>query len=427
MFLTEKQYINVDPNIASTLWFSSRCSTRIWNNLVEHRAESLKVKSPCGYGVQKKLLPFWKTEDKRLKEPSSQQLQEVVKEFHGAIKSFFEKRKNGDKECRAPSFRKSSTFYPQHFPQRYNSFEIEGLTLKFAFGKNRKDWLSIRLREADYSDVKTVRLCYDDLKKQFYVCLHREVPEVEQKKEGLKLYFDPGCKTTLTGIGTDGKIYEYDINPLRKINMSTYKLIDTLMSERDTKVKRSIRWRRINKRIAKLWRKLKYRTQAYLHTLANRIFASHPNLSEIHVGDWNKKETLADTASKFVNKKINRAVQNNNPVKMLVEFLSYKGKLKHGVCVKEFDERGTTRTCSQCNHKHADGISPKVRLFKCESCGFESPRDWQSGLNFIRKYESAVWIGLDGNYPSSSVQKALSPFSLKVQRTVRTLQFAQAS
>lgn len=427
MFLTEKQYINVDSKSASMMWFSSRCSTRTWNRLVEHRANALKAKEPCGYGVQKKLLPKWKKEDERLKQPSSQQIQEVVKEFHGGIKSFFEKRKNGDRDCKPPSFRKSSQFYPQHFPQRYNSFEIEGTTLKIAFGKNRDTWLSIQLRDTNYSEVKTVRLCFDGLKKQFYVCLHREVQEVDPKKDGFRLYFDPGCKTTLTGIGSDGKIYEYDINPLRKVNMSTYKLIDRLMSERDVKVKNSFRWRRLNKRIGKLWRKIRYRTQAYLHTLANRIFASHPNLSEIHVGDWDKQSTLADTPSKFANKRINRAVQNNNPVRMLVDFLSYKGKLRHGVCVKDFDERGTTRTCSQCDHVHTDGVSPVVRLFNCESCDFQYPRDWQSGLNFIRRFEPAVWNGLDGNYPSRSVQKALAPFSLKAQRTVRTMQFALAS
>jgi len=34
------------------------------------------------------------------------------------------------------------------------------------------------------------------------------------------LYFDPWCKTALTGIKTDGTICEYDINPLRQLNLS---------------------------------------------------------------------------------------------------------------------------------------------------------------------------------------------------------------
>lgn len=427
MILTEKQYVDINTSVASTLWFASRCSVRVWNRLVEHRETARKQKEPSGYATQKKLLPGWKREDVRLKQPSSQQLQEVVKEFHGAWKSFFEKCNNGDAECRPPSFRSSRNFYSMHYPQRYNSFEIEGCTLKLAFGKNRKEWLIIPLREHDYSNVKTVRLCFDDVLKQFFVCLHREEVEAKPKTEGLRLYFDPGCKTTLTGIGSNGKIYEYDITPLRKMNMSTYKLIDELTSHRDTKQKKSWQWRRLNKRIAKLWRKVKYRTKAYLHTLANRLFASYPDLSEIHVGNWKKQETLADTGIVFVNKRINRAVQNNNPIKMLVNILSYKGKLKHGVSVTEFDERGTTRTCSQCNYIFKEGVSPAVRLFTCPECGFNYPRDWQSGLNFLRQFESAAWIGLEGDYPSRSVRKVLAPFSLKAQRTISTASFALAS
>ncbi len=427
MILTEKQYVEIDAQISSTLWFNSRCSVRIWNRLVEHRETAKKQNEPSGYITQKKQLPIWKKEDERLKQPSSQQLQEVVKEFHGAWKSFFEKRNHGDTDCRPPSFRSSRNFYSMHYPQRYNSFEIEGGTLKLAFGKNRKEWLTITLRENDYSNVKTVRLCFDDVLKQFCVCLHREEVEAKPKAEGLRLYFDPGCKTTLTGIGSDGKIYEYDINPLRKVNMSSYKLIDELISRRDKKQKKSWQWRRLNKRIARLWRKVKYRTKAYLHTLANRIFASHPNLSKILVGDWNKQETLADAGYVFVNKRINRAVQNNNPVNMLVTILSYKGKLRHGVSVEKFDERGSTRTCSQCNYIHEEGVSPAVRLFTCPECGFTYPRDWQSGLNFLRQFESAVWSGLEGHYPSRSVRKVLAPFSLKAQRTICTASFALAS
>lgn len=427
MFLTETQYVHVEQSTSSTLWYSSRCASRLWNVLHEHCEEAKKSKEPCGYTAQKRLLPAFKEQDARFKDPSSQQLQEVVKEYHGALKSFFEKRKNGDTECNPPSFRKSGRFYPLHFPQRYNSFIIEDSTLKLAFGTSRKTWLTIPLQKGNYDNVKTVRICFDEVKKQFFVCLHREIQEKPVKKEGLKVYFDPGCKTTLTGITSEGRIVEYDINPLRKLNMSTYKLIDSLMSERDKKTKHSLRWRRLNKRIQCLWRKLKQRTKTYLHTLANRIFDSLPNLSEVYVGDWEKQKTLADTGYTFVNKRINRAVQNNNPVKTLVSFLSYKGKLRHGVCVYEFDERGTTRTCSQCGHEQAGGVHPSVREFVCSSCGFSYPRDWQSGLNFIRKFEPAVWNGLDGQYPSSSMRKTLAPFSCKTQRVVRTEQLALAS
>jgi len=60
------------------------------------------------------------------------------------------------------------------------------------------------------------------------------------------LYFDPGCKTALTGIKTDGTICEYDISPLRHLNLNHYFLIDQLKSRRDKKKRGSKQWRRLN-------------------------------------------------------------------------------------------------------------------------------------------------------------------------------------
>src|SRR4051794_28455765 len=77
----------------------------------------------------------------------------------------------------------------------------------------------------------------------------------------------------------------------------------------------SRRWRRLRARIRGLWSKLRTRTRMYLHTMANQILAQHPDVQRFEIGDWKKQETLADTGITFVNKRINRAVQNNHPLK----------------------------------------------------------------------------------------------------------------
>jgi hypothetical protein len=46
--------------------------------------------------------------------------------------------------------------------------------------------------------------------------------------------------------------------------------------------------------------------------------------------------------------------------------LTYKAKLR-GQKVDLFDERGTTRTCSQRAHVHKQGTAPAVRAFVGES------------------------------------------------------------
>jgi putative transposase len=72
-------------------------------------------------------------------------------------------------------------------------------------------------------------------------------------------------------------------------------------------------------------------------------------VTDVFVGDWAKQETIAETPFKAKNEQINRAVQNNNPLGTLLEFLSYKAKFSAKQVVK-FDEKGTTKTCSSCDY-----------------------------------------------------------------------------
>ena len=134
-----------------------------------------------------------------------------------------------------------------------------------------------------------------------------------------------------------------------------------------------------------------------------------------YVGDRNKSHTLADTGYKFIDKRINRQVQNNNPIMTLVGYLSYKVAMR---CkeVRKLNERGTTRTCSCCGHVIAEGLSPSVRTFTCPECGFTILRDLNSTLNFLNTYQFAVWYGLRALQCLSIARLLLNPSSGKKRR-----------
>jgi hypothetical protein len=169
-------------------------------------------------------------------------------------------------------------FFTQKYPQRRISFEIFGSTLRLAHGKNKADWIEIALPNLDYASctIKTVTIAYDKVSKAWNGSFTHEVSCVDavtisKEMDGQTsaqspeffcplpiaynpftrqpvqlLYFDPGCKTALTGIKTDGTICEYDINPLRQLNLNHYILIDQLKSRRDKKNQGSKQWRRLN-------------------------------------------------------------------------------------------------------------------------------------------------------------------------------------
>lgn len=418
MYLTDKIAINPPKVATEKLWQVSYICKDIWNIFNDERTNAR-----VSMYDQKKRLPVLKKADPKYKIPSSQVLSEVVLSLDRAWKGFLEKRKNGDKESRPPKFKSYKYFFTQKYPQRYNSFEIIGNLLRLAYGRNRKDWIEIPLPELSYNydTIKNVVISYDKVQKRWYAIFVREVETPAQIKEGHAIYFDPGCKTTLTGIKTDYTVWEYDINPLRKLNMKHYKLIDKLKAERDIKKKYSRQWRRINAKIKSIHRKINTQSKHYSHKLANKILDDHPDVYCFAVGDWDKKSTMADTGIKVVDKRINRQVMNNNPVQKLIEYLNYKAQLR-GQQVEKFDERGTTRTCSKCDNVRAEPLKPAVRVYKCEVCGFEIERDVNSALNDLKRYQYALWQGLRAVTALSIARVLLNPSSGKNRKVLyRTL------
>jgi len=430
MHLTLKLKIQPNLEAQSKLWEVSKRCTELWNACLEQRKDR-KAWGKVNIFSQKKELPELKKECPEFKVPSSQVLQNVVFDLDAAYKMFFTKRNQGDQNVGQPRFKSRKYFYTQEYSQTKTSFVLgaDG-TLRLAYGKGPKDWLPVPLPEHSWALLgtpKTVKIGIDELSKDWFLCLSHEIKEESPRESGHVVLFDPGCKTALTGIKTDGTFWEYDFSPLRKMNMSTYKLIDELRSKLDQmKSKTCKAARRLRKIIKKMFRKIGTRSKTYLHTLANHILSDHRDVKEFKVGDWDKRETLADTGHSFVNKRINRAVQNNNPLQKLIDILKYKAQ-RLGQKLQKVDERGTTRTCSNCDHKLKDGLKPGIREFSCPKCGFQFPRDHQACLNFLKRYESAVWHRLPEFYSGRSRRVTLAPFSFKLQKSWKILPRLSAS
>ena len=414
MILTKKVQIQPSEVVKKTLWDISYLCKDLWNMSLEQR-KNRNAWGKVNLYTQKKELPELKKAFPEFKSPASQVLQNVIFDLAAAYQMFFTKRQQGDHEVRPPGFKSWRKFVRQRYSQKDICFVITGNTLRLAYGSKPSNWLEIKLPVDSYACVKTVDIIYDGPGKKWYACMTYQVEESPLKTEGSVIYFDPGCKTALTGLKTTGEFVEYDLNPLREINKSTYALIDELLSERAHKKKGSSHWKRLNQQIRRLFGKIRTRIRVYLHTLSNTILDDHPGVKAFMIGNWKKKETLADTGLAYVNRRINRAVQNNNPLEELIGYLTYKSKLR-GQAVKRFDERGTTRNCSACDHKSEEGIPPSKRVFECESCRFRYSRDHQSCLNFVKRYEPALWRCLSGGLPDRSMRVGLNPFSFKPWR-----------
>jgi putative transposase len=413
MYLTYKVKIYPDKVAINKLWQVSYICKDLWNIFNEQR-----YNSKTNYYKQKKELPKLKKENELFKIPSSQVLQEVTKSLDKSWKSYFSHRKQGNKKAKPPKYKSYKYFFTQKYPQANVSFIIENNKLKLAYGKNKKTWIEIKIPElSDIDRIKTVTIFYDKVSKNWYASIVKEVELSVLKDNPHQIYFDPGCKTALTGIKTNYNIYEYDLNPLKELCFKYYQLIDKLTSMRDKKQKSSRRYRYLNTKIHKLYVKIRGIKHHYLHKLTNTILDNNPDVSSFNIGNWKKRETLANTGYKFVNKRINRQVQNNNPLGKLIEYLSYKSLLR-GQKVEKFNESGSTRTCSRCGYVYKTGINPQIRTFKCPNCGFECERDINSVLNNLKSYQYATWLGLRDIEFLSIVRYQLKPQSGENRNTL---------
>lgn len=412
MMLTSKIRIYPSTSVQASFWQGSRSCTFVWNFTIDQRNDnpSLTVYE------QKREIPKLKSEFPELKRPSSQVLQNVVFSVDQAYKMFQTKRRRSDAKVKPPRHKKMGIFFTQEYSQKDVSFKFisdeSGTILKLAYGSKPQDWLYIPIDLVDYDNAKTVTIIYKN--KKWYACVTSKVILPAQKKEGQTIYFDPGVLMALTGIKTTKEFCEYSLRPLYEINRESYKYIDQLKAARASKKKGSYHYRRLSEQIRGTYSKISTRTKIYLHSLANKILDDHPDVAVFKIGDWSKKDTLANTGNRYIDRKINRAVQNNHPLETLIGYLTYKALLR-GQAVERFDERGTTRSCSACSYVSKTGIEPSVRTFKCPQCLFTFPRDYNSCLNFVRKFDAALWQCLSGNLPDRSIRTGFHPFLFKLR------------
>ncbi len=422
MNLSKKVKIDLPIDVKEKLWFVSDLCTDLWNGALEER----NYKNTCFTNIyeQKKSLVQIKEYVPEYKTPSSQVIQNVIFYLERSFLSFYKKRKNGDYLANRPKFKSKNYFFTQEYSQYETSFVVENNILKLAYGKNKKDWLIIPLpKEVELlSNFKTVKIYKDKKKDNYYVSFSYIYEEKEYIPSEKSVYFDPGCKSILAGITTEGKLFDYKIDDLRKKNMQTYVYIDNLKSQLKNKTKGSSRSKIIHNKMSKGFQKINTRTKMTLTSVANKIIKDHPTATQFKIGKWRTIDTISKTENKIKDKRINRAVQNNNPLSKLIDILTYKSQMV-GKEVSSFNENGTTKTCAMCGKKHKKGIDPSERTFKClnKECQFEYPRDYQSCLNFLKIYEPAFWQSLEGKLPSSTKKVQFNVFSCKIQSN--TVQF----
>jgi putative transposase len=203
--------------------------------------------------------------------------------------------------------------------------------------------------------------------------------------------FDPNHKNLAYGVDNEGKAIEIASPHWLK----TYeKRMDELKSKRDRCLKKSKkltftdpegtiykekyipskRWRTYQTALEKLRHKRREQTKTYLSTLAHQICKYYDGIG---IGDYAPHGTGETKAMR-------RAMNNQSLIGRFKQTLRWVAA-KSGKLFIEYDEKGTTRTCSKCDYVCMEGLSPSIRQWSCPCCCTVHIRDENSAINGLRK------------------------------------------
>lgn len=232
-----------------------------------------------------------------------------------------------------------------------------------------KKYLEILKKGGPKRDVKLIR--YRDGRLYMVVPLDHKIKDVPTPKVAVGI--DPGLRTPLVTMGTDGSILEMgsgfkkNVKKHRERKSAIQKRLANLHGK-----KNKSRRKRLKKRMGRLDSKIiNSRTQFHYEAAKELSSYQHVYLPEINYRAWNRG---LPRASRRECQELAHPLFRNR----LIDKSEVLGR---GRTVHNCDEFMTTKTCSSCFRVH-DQIK-KNEIFSCPSCGVVVGRDHNAARNIL--------------------------------------------
>lgn len=123
-----------------------------------------------------------------------------------------------------------------------------------------------------------------------------------------------------------------------------------------------------------LYRLRRDRTKTYLYSIANSLFRDYDLVS---IGDYTPR-------GGGISRKMRRSMNNLSVIGRFKEVLHWVS-LRSGKHYSVWNEYNTTKTCSSCKKPLDQSLSPKIRRWRCPSCGQDHIRDENAAINGLQK------------------------------------------
>jgi len=323
--------------------------------------KDLEHMKPTTKSYLNKLISIDKLEEKIVKTMDIQKLTETLE----SIPKFSRKESK-------VKFRKCKSQYSHIFiPKLRASVEDKKLTVYTKYNIGPIRILNNVDVEADF------QIQYNERSNSWYMINSFLTKSESSSKTNSIISIDPGIRTFLTGIDSEGNIHEIGADWDEKIRPRMNKL-DKCESAKINGKRKGERYNVvIAKRIANLHRKKirnlidEMHKKVSLDLLRNHEYIILPKM--------NTKRMLKseDSLGKDVNRRINILSHGK-----FHDYITWKSKMMGKIVINQ-DESYTTQTCYQCGILNNIGSN---KIYSCEHCGHTCDRDIQSSLNILTKF-----------------------------------------
>jgi putative transposase len=347
--------VKIDFSPSSTrqwaIYHQSRAeAARLWNDLLERhfRIRRANWKWPSKGRWEK-----WAKG--RYPHLHSQTVQQIISEFLEAVEATRRLRQNGLADAKYPWRKRNHRDIP---------YTNQGARIREGFlllPNGLAGTLRIKLPRIELPGrLMEVRLCWHK------VLLVFQCPDPPRAALGPTIGVDLGVNTLIAA--TDGeKVVSVSGRALKADLRYRHKKLGRISGLQAKKTKRSRRWRKLQKRKARMLAKSANRVRDKIHKATRQIADEFPN-AQAYVG-----KPFNDAAQQMGRRQAQTVASAANA--RIIAQLGYK--LAGAI---EIDESYTSQTCPVCGER-----SKHQRTYRCPKCGLIAPRDIVGCVNIRTK------------------------------------------
>lgn len=378
MLIRKAYRFRLEPTVEQTARLAVLCGHArfVWNHGLRLCLDKIEhgEKIPSAFELNK-LATQWKKQDDLswLKEAYTDNLQQKLKDLHGAWMRYFDK----SLAAKRPHFKKKGKDQDSIRFVNFNKYcQLDGKRVKLP---SKLGWLKFRKSQEVQGNIKNCTVSFKS--GHWYISFQVE-QEIDEPKHA-----------SCSAVGIDMGVAKFAtlsdgsyLNPLNVFRKHEKRLA-VEQRKLSRKVKFSANWQKQKARIQKLHTLIANCRKDYLHKASHQISKNHAMIviEDLRVSNMSKSaKGNAEVYGKCVKAKsgLNKSILDQGWYEFRRQ-LEYK-QLWNGGLVVAVPAQYTSQTCPCCSHVSKDNRKSQSH-FECVECGYTNNADIVGALNILER------------------------------------------